>query len=533
MNNGWVKMPNSKIGIIGSGATALYCLKSLYESDLKFEILIFEASQAAGTGMPYRPVMNADFMLCNAFSKEIPHVTRPLIDWLKDQPKRVLSQWELTENDLSAREFYPRVLIGEYLASEFSAVCLALRSKGHIVDVLTQTHVVDIVPSAGQQTIKFNDPLGVGQICVDDVIIATGHSFPDQPKIGNAELTSPWPATNLADIPKGNIGILGSSLSAIDVIAALGYAHGTFDENNGHVTWQANNAPGLLHITMISHRGIMPEGDFYYKLPFEPLKILTETAVAAEIVKGSDQLLERVFRLLCSELDAEDPDYLAEMGVEGRTISGFAEGYFLRRQRLGGLLAVRKDFAKVRQSMRDKVTIANRYVLLRGHMVFDMVLRHLDDSDWDVFVTQLLPVFADCYAAVPHVSLERILALYDAGVLQIVAAGADAKFDNAHDGGVVVSMPDQEFRFDAMIDARGQANASLSELQFQSIVSQLKDPSKPLIEPFNLNFKDQQFRGVYCLALPQILQKYPFSQGLSNVVDLAAMVVADIVEKRR
>jgi len=71
------------IGIVGSGPTAIYVVKYLITHDQPLDITVFEASAQAGLGMPYNPDMNADYMLCNAFSREIPAPVTPPIDWLK------------------------------------------------------------------------------------------------------------------------------------------------------------------------------------------------------------------------------------------------------------------------------------------------------------------------------------------------------------------------------------------------------------------------------------------------------------------
>lgn len=68
-------MAHVRIGIVGSGATSLYILKELLKSRHKLAIVIFEACPVPGPGMPYSAENNADYMLCNAFSREIPIVT--------------------------------------------------------------------------------------------------------------------------------------------------------------------------------------------------------------------------------------------------------------------------------------------------------------------------------------------------------------------------------------------------------------------------------------------------------------------------
>ncbi len=520
----------TKLAIVGSGPMALYTLKHLQKSSIALAIEIFEAADHAGTGMPYRADMNADYMLCNAFSREIPAVTQTLIAWLTSQPVRELNAWELSWHDLNARAFYPRVLIGEFLQSEFENMCELLRAAGHAVTVRTRHKVTDIVPKQHGFDLHCNVNGTNKTFACDDVIIATGHSWSGKPKIGAVELISPWPYTQITELPAIAIGVLGSSLSAIDVVIALGFAHGGFDEaDEDRVRWTANGENGDFTISMVSHKGVMPEGDFYYPFPYEPLQYITEDAVLAEVAKGAAGLLARVFALLCQELDHSDPDYLRALGKGARTIAGFGDAYFARRQRLGGLAAVKRDFAETRASMREKRTIPHRYALLRGHESFDLALRHLSEEDYATFQQHLLPVFGDCYAAVPHLSLARMIALYDAGVLNLYATGTDSTFCRLDDGSIQVSTDDEPLQFDAMIDARGQASHSVADLPFPTLANSVSDADKPVEEPFRLALKTIEKGRIYCLAMPQLLERFPFSQGLPNCDELTAIVVTDFL----
>jgi len=522
-----------EIGIVGSGPMAIYLLKHLASSDEPLAISIFEASSTAGTGMPYDPVLNADYMLCNAFSREIPAPVSPLVDWLKDRPARELGEWELSAHDLTARAFYPRVLIGEYLHSQFGDLCKNARAAGHRINVLTECRVKDIAIAAdAKATIHYKSGQSIKTMAFDEVVIASGHSWPDVPEIDEVKLVSPWPFTNITGLDQDNIGVLGSSLSAIDIVVTIGHARGEFAETGDRISWLKNDADDTLRITMVSHMGIMPEGDFYYPFPYEPLICLTSEAMDEEIDRGPDGLLDRVFALLCDELDAADPDYLAALPETARTVEGFAPAYFSRRRELGGLRSVKRDLAGARETMRRKETIAHRYALLRGHEAFDRILRELTEADYARFLDHLMPVFADCYAAVPHLSLARIIALHDAGVLELVATEDGAEFSQTEDGGIAVETEDGTARFDVMVDARGQAPASLTELPFPGLVEALRAPDEPLLQPFALDFATDKASRIHCLALPQILERYPFSQGLVECSRHARRVAEDILGNR-
>lgn len=524
-------MDHLKLCIVGSGAMGTYLVKRLVSQSVPVSIEVFEATDEAGTGMPYRHGMNADYMLCNAFSREIPPVTQSLIKWLEAQPPREISEWELSAHDLSPRAFYPRTLIGEYLASEFDDLCAMARNAGFDLTISTGCKVRDIAIDGSRTLVTCSKDGKELQKHFDIVVVATGHKWPEAPMIDEAHLVSPWPYTNIEALPEGRIGVLGSSLSAIDVVVALGHAHGRFEEHSDHIAWYPNTTDSGLRVTMVSRSGVMPEGDFYYPFPYEPLVHITEEAVAEEIAKGTNGLLQRTFDLLCAELDAADPEYLQELGEDSRTLEGFAPGYFSHRQRIGGLAAVKDNLAEVRKSMQNRQTVPYRYALLRGHEVFGNILQHLSEEDYDRFSKTLMPVFGDCYAAVPHVSLARVVAMYEAGVLELLATAENAHFTQSEDGPISVETEDGVRTFEAMVDARGQSAEPLSELPFPSLASCLPADESPILEPFRLDLGDAGYPRIYCLALPQLLERYPFSQGLANCDSLAKIVANDLSDR--
>lgn len=192
----------------------------------------------------------------------------------------------VSSRDLTARAFFPRVLIGEYLQSQFEDLGAKARKAGHLVEVLTNCRVDDISPGVGtgaKAEVNFTAGHEPKKAQFDDVVIASGHSWPEKPEIHGISLVSPWPYTRITNLDQPAIGVLGSSLSAIDIVIALGHARGTFDEIGNQVRWLPNDADAAFRITMVSHMGIMPEGDFYYPFPYEHLKRLTPEAINEDI----------------------------------------------------------------------------------------------------------------------------------------------------------------------------------------------------------------------------------------------------------
>ena len=296
-----------KIGIVGAGPMAIFLVKHLISSKSPLHIVLFERYALAGPGMPYREEMSPDYMLSNIFSREIPTIHAPLADWLRNQPEGKLARWDVTPDAISARAFYPRTLLGAYLASQLQALVAEGLKAGHEVEVRTGHDVVDIRPQTDLILVLVKTPAGPSAIACDKVVLATGHTWEAKPTEGDASLVSPWPASNFADLPAAAIGILGSSLSAVDMAVALAHAHGRFTETTDGLIWTARPDHQTLHITMVSKTGILPEADFYYAYPYEPLTHLTEGAVERIVADRSGRVLERTFDLLMRELQSGKP----------------------------------------------------------------------------------------------------------------------------------------------------------------------------------------------------------------------------------
>jgi len=517
------------IGVIGAGPMAIYLLKHLIGSELPLRICIYEQHTLAGTGMPYRQEISPDYMLANIFSREIPQIQEPLADWLRTQPDGWLDRWGLAHDAISARAFYPRSLLGAYLVSQLQALVVAGIAAGHDIEVRTNHEVVDIQPMEKLISVLAKTPQEWLTDTFDTVVLTTGHTWDAHPKVAGASLVSPWPASNIAALAAGAIGILGSSLSAVDVAVALAHIHGSFTKTDRGLNWKAHPGSEAMTITMVSKTGILPEADFYYPYPYDPLVHLTDTAVEGFVADGAGQILARTFDLLIKELKNCDPAYLDELGMGNPTVEAFGGAYFARRQRLGAFRALQANLVESRATIAREQTIAWRYALLRGHEVFEAALAHVTQDEWQTFRTHLLPVFADCYAAVPHLSLDRLEAMRAANVLEIAEVGDDAEFLAAPDGGVIVRNQAADQHFTSMVDARGQASALPSDLPFPTLVKALENAADPVQSPFRLALRSGLQDGIYCLSMPQVLVRYPFSQGLPNCDALSVIVAAEIL----
>ncbi len=175
-----------------------------------------------------------------------------------------------------------------------------------------------------------------------------------------------------------------------------------------------------------------------------------------------------------------------------------------------------------------------RYAILITHEIVARAVPHLDTVDLARFNKSFKSIFIDEYATVPHLSIKRLLALRNAGRLNIIRLGDDYEIDT--DGlarGARVRGKGLEETFDSFIDATGQTLVG-SRSSFPIIGEKRCDQTAKTPETntglfsdtLSLNSKrtggievDECYRpkdvGVYsnrlyCVAIPFLLHKHPF-----------------------
>lgn len=520
------------IAIVGTGPSAIYALQGLLGCRQPLAITLFEAGKTAGVGTPYDPRLNSVEMLANIASVEIPPVGETLLEYLSGCDDAALQAIGVSRVALSEREFYPRIALGAYYRDRLAALVSDAPLRGHTVTVMTQSRVVDVIPTSnGVELLHATRGERPRNLHANKVILATGHVVP-LGKLAQAR-------SKIIDqnAKSRHIGIIGSSLSAIDVAVTAATARGGFNER-GYV----RNADVLpFSLTMMSRGGRLPEADFFCPLPAEPVEGFTEDDVLAlvEAAAGAP-VLDRIFARFAAVLARQDPEYALRIGLEGLTADSFPEAYFAERDGHPPFAWARLNLTEARLNHRDRHVVAWRYAILRCHEAFASCLDALADDELARFNRGLKRVFADNYAAVPPRSIERLLALHDAAVLDLVKLedGYDIAFDE-ETGHSHVTNGAATLVFDELVDARGQANADEDEFPFPTLRVVLKanrdldsdrdggavsvDASYRLVEGANT------LHNIWCLSLPFLLDRKPFIQGLTSAADMGAAAAQAII----
>jgi uncharacterized NAD(P)/FAD-binding protein YdhS len=531
------------IAFVGAGPTTIYTLCAFLNSvTAGAEVIIYEEQPRAGLGTPYRPGWNDPAMLSNIASIEIPPIGETLIAWLERQPRARLVRLGIDPDGIDDHAFYPRLALGEYFLDQFNGLIEQARARGIGVEIATACRVTDIVAEDEGLRLSVTPRRGEGfEKVYDRVVLATGHQWPEEPEVRPGYFLSPWPATALQRIPATSVGIRGSSLTAIDAAVALAITHGMFIETEGdRVDYRIHPGAEALRITMLSRKGLLPEADFYHPVPYEPLAICTPEAIERLIAEACDALLDRSYALFKAELAQADANYAAKVGLDDLALEDFAERYFAERVAADSFASAQANLAEVRANFARKYTVPWRYAILRMHEVLALIVPHLGEDALERFNRYLKPIFVDEYATVPHLSIERLLALHRAGHLEVIALGTEHRIDTrGEERGAIVTIDGERRHYPAFIDATGQRPLAAAAFPFptlleQGVVRDTADDENPGTTGIAV---DEQFHPVtdqvagarlYCLSIPFILERHPFIQGITSSHEMGDLVGAEL-----
>jgi uncharacterized NAD(P)/FAD-binding protein YdhS len=544
----------TNIAIIGSGPTGIYTLKGLTESETPLSVTVYEANADPGKGTPYHPRANDRAMLANIASIELPPVCETLTAWLRRKSPAELAAIGLTAETIGEREFYPRVVLGEYFGAQFHDLIAKAVKRGHLIDVKGAHRVVDIRLQERDILVEVMTSDGtIEQQTFDHVVMATGHDWPEKTETKPGFFISPWPAANLDTIADVPVGVLGTSLSGIDAVVSVATSHGSFMLDEAGTLQYRSTAGSDFHITMMSRKGLLPEADFYCPVPYMPLTIFTEAAVASLIATAPNRLLDALFELFQAQLLADAPDYAESIGLGMLTVETVADAYFSERNSYDPFTWAALNLGEAKANKARGHTVAWRYSILRMHEVLLPAIAHLQENDLARFHKHFKTLFVDDYATVPHQSIERLLALHRAGRLTVLKLGADYCLDSdTVERGSRVVIDGHEHTFTAFIDATGQHAVSARDVPFPSLLGQgvvrealtektstsLASRNDPALVATGGIDLDNQFRprfekalcnNLYCVSIPFLLHKLPFVQGITSAKDLGQVVAAAIL----
>ncbi|MCA9692120.1 MAG: FAD/NAD(P)-binding protein, partial [Myxococcales bacterium] len=519
--------PAVRVAIVGGGAAAVYLVARLLERAAPgATITVFDIADRIGPGMPYGRAWTGAEHLANITCDEIPPLVTSPIAWLTDRSDAWLATRGIARAQISRDLLMPRLVLGLWLEDQFTALQAQAATRGVRVLARPGHAVLDVidVPAADAVRLRVRARDGaVATLEVDRVALATGHVWRSDPADALECYMSPWPAAKLRGLRDHPVGLLGTSLSAIDATMTLALAHGRFARDvDGRLRYAPDPRAPRFKVVMHSRHGLLPSVRTYCDdEQFDPHRFVSPAEIAAHLAAhhgrlSLDWMFTRVYKEPLATLDPAFHAVIRDMSLEQvvahliaqrRALDPFS---LLARERE----EARASFATKRPLYRDDVLEAMPYAA-------SFYTRSMSAEDVIRFHDVLMPLASIMIAAMPAERAESLLALHEAGRLEVAPIRDGTSFTvTPGEPGATLSLGDaapggaREVHYATFVLCTGQPRMPASSLPFPTLIAQ------GVITPARLRFCDDGPR-----PSPRTLRVEATAEG--DVLDPIAAAVDD------
>jgi len=469
-----------RLAILGGGPSGLFMFKRLIEAkEAVLEISIFEKKKQLGAGMPYSIEGANVEHITNVSDNEIPKIVTSIEEWVQTAPKEILDRFNITPANFNEYKVLPRLFFGEYLNAQFELLLVQAKEIGVVIDLHKQSKVVDIIddPEKNEVRVELED----GQFFnFDHVIVCTGHNWPSyyEGKV-SGYFDSPYPPSKLALKLNHPVALKGSSLTAIDAIRTLSRKNGTFETNsNGKLCYQLAAGSEQFKLMMHSRNGLLPAVRFHLEdshLGNDNLLTVAELEAHKAANNGFlslDYIFEHDFIAMFRDKKPEFYERIKNMNIES-----FVEMMMDFREKIPPFDLLRREYEEAARSIKRKESVYWKEMLAVLSFAMNYPAKYLSAEDMQRLQKVLMPLISIVIAFVPQSSCNELLALHDAGVIDIVAVGDDSEIEVHDKGGITYHYETEEGEkvsayFETFVDCVGQPHLSYEDFPFKSLYNQ-------------------------------------------------------------
>lgn len=459
-----------RIGIIGGGPSGLYLFKQLLDSGrTDFRVSIFERKQQLGAGMPYSRDGSNKEHITNVSGNEIPDLDIAVADWIKSVDRDTLNRFHLSADHFNEYKVLPRLLFGSYLEDQFAALLRKAKASGIKTDTYFGTSVNDLVDV--QEYIRVDTDKGTFEF--DRVVICTGHHWPkaSEGKVPGF-FDSPYPPAKLELKLDHPVGIKGSSLTAIDAVRTIARYNGKFIENRERkLNYELNPDSQGLKILMHSRNGLLPAVRFHLEdSHLGKNAILSRGEIDKNRAENQGFLsLDYVFEKNFKEpIREKEPESYRK--IKGMNMEAFVDMVMNQRENIEPFLLFKAEYLEAEKSIKRRESVYWKEMLGALSFAMNYPAKYFSAEDTLRLQHTLMPLISVVIAYVPQDSVIEILALYEAGILDMVTVGENSEVTPKQDGGAVYHYGDgQAIHFKTYIDATGQPHLNLADIPFESL----------------------------------------------------------------
>ncbi|TKC09968.1 hypothetical protein FA048_07090 [Pedobacter polaris] len=488
------KKAKKHIAILGGGPSGLFIYKRLVEANLhNFEVTIFERKNQLGVGMPYSKEGASDEHITNVSDNEVPDFVNSIEEWSKTAPKALLDKYKINPENFNEYKVLPRLFFGAYLQAQFELLTTKAEEKGIKTDIRLNCKVEDLIykKALNKVWVKIENQ---SVFKFDEVIIATGHNWPHlhEDKV-SGYFDSPYPPAKIALKLNHPVAIKGSSLTAIDAIRTLSRKNGTFQkDNSGKLFYKLNRDSTEFKMVMHSRNGMLPAVRFHLEdshLKNDSLLTIEDFAKHRAENNGFislDFVFEKDFKEIFKE---KDPSFYKQ--IKDLDVEGFVDAMMGLREKLEPFQLLKAEYAQAQKSIKYKESVYWKEMLAILSFSMNYPAKYFSAEDMMRLQKKLMPLISIVIAFVPQSSCEELIALNEAGVLEIVSVGNDSEIEIADEIGIIYHYTNEDneeiaIPFKTFIDCVGQPHLNYDKFPFKSLISNHE------ITPARLKFKDKK-----------------------------------------
>ena len=480
---------NLQVAIIGGGPSAMFMYKRLVEAGIDLlEIHIYEKTDHLGAGMPYSSTGANNEHVTNVSDNEIPPLVTSIADWVQTLPAAELKAYNIDPGEFKV---LPRLLFGQYLNAQFKLLMDIAKKKGIKTRLYLSTPVRDVSdkPEENKTTIETAE----SEHDYDYVMICTGHSWPKNYEgIIPGYYDSPYPPAKLRLKINHPVALRGSSLTAIDAIRTLARQNGNFEWDDKGVLIYKPLAEDGFKLVMHSRNGLLPAIRFHLEdSHLSKDALLSEQQIAQHIAENNgflslDFIFEKDFKEIFREKDPEFYSRIKDMNLET-----FVDAMIDLRERVEPFKLFKAEYAEAEKSIKRKQSVYWKEMLAILSFAMNYPAKHLSAEDMQRLQKVLMPLISIVIAFVPQNSARELIALHNAGILEIVAVGHDSFVEPKAKGGVIYHYTDdnnqaQHVHYKTFIDCIGQPHLHFQQFPFTKLIEQ------KVISPARLKFKSPE-----------------------------------------
>ncbi|RZK25743.1 MAG: hypothetical protein EOO43_04730 [Flavobacterium sp.] len=468
----------TRIAILGGGPSGLFMFKRLVESGNSYlEIDIFERKNILGAGMPYSKDGANDEHITNVSGNEIPELVTSISEWIKTISKDTVDHFHIDPEKFNDYKVLPRLLFGQYLNDQFNMLIKQANQFGIVTQVHFNSQVTDIIDDVRNKIVEVEVNVQ-GRFKYDHVIICTGHNWPitHEGKI-DGYFDSPYPPSKLAFQANHTVAIKGSSLTAIDAIRTLARKNGGFTtDSSGKLQYKLHEASPKFKLIMHSRNGMLPairfhlEDSHLLKDSILSKEELAENRQANEGFLSLDYVFEKNFKRM---IKAKEPEFFAK--IEHMKMEEFVGLMMELRERLEPFQLFQAEYAEAEQSIKRKESVYWKEMLAVLSFAMNYPAKYFSAEDMQRLQKVLMPLISIVIAFVPQSSVEEMLALHQAGLLEMVSVGDDSYVEPLKEGGIIYHYRgddgiERSERFRTFVDCVGQPHLNYEDLPYKSLV---------------------------------------------------------------